>query len=253
MGDVMKKSASCLKVFMLFCIFWIISTAAAHAVAMYGGRIVHINPVERKIVLKLGSGAEKTVLLEEECKAYKQSQPARLHQFRVGEYVVLKLSSPLNEDPLRAEIIMDEVSAKRFQAQRTIVPLVRIVTGGFATTGGTAAPGMAPLTGNYVNAVTPPPGVQHITGSPYHSGSTFPSGNAPTSAAASPWGSPAFGSVISPPPDPATNPSCSPNPPPAQGQGSTNPQGSPTTSPGQDWLLNTAQNPSISLYTINNF
>jgi hypothetical protein len=181
-------------------VFFLLSYLTSYAVATMGGTIVSINPAERKMVIKLGTGVEKTILLTKDAKAYKMNQAVRLFNFRVNEYVVLKIASALNEVPIRAELVMDSYSAQQYTAYRTVTPVSKPIGGGYATTGVTSPTDVAPLRGVYPNASTIEPGqVPFPEAQNWNTNNINPNGNAPMKVVPSPWGSPAMGAVLSPP------------------------------------------------------
>jgi hypothetical protein len=228
MGFLIKKTLAGADMKKLVCIFGLLLifnfllVANSFAIATLGGTIVSINLPEKQMVIVLRSGAQRTIMFEDKCIAYKFNQSAHLSQFKPGDYVVIKISSPLNYEPMHAEIVMDEISARSYVERRTIVPMIRPSGGGFATTAGAASRSVVPLTGAYINAVTPPPGVTAVERGTNPAMDAFsPVGTAPGTVAPSPWGSPAMASVISPPPESTPGMGYSPNPPAA---GSSPPQ-----------------------------
>ncbi len=173
------------------------ASACAYAVATLGGTLIKKDPGKRMIVLKLQSGTEKNVILAGNCKAYKMNQKAILPDFRVGEAIVVKICSPLNEDPLRAEIIMDQYSASQYQSFKTITPTYdqSKAGGGFATSCGAAPTGLPPVTGVYPGAKGGWPNNNSLPAS-LSGPSGGPQGGG-MNAAPAPWGSPAIGDVLS--------------------------------------------------------
>jgi len=191
----MKKS---LKMILVVIILAFLLTGYAHAVATLGGTLIRKVPGKRMIVLKLKSGTEKKVILAKHCKAYRMNQRAILSQFRIGEQIVIKICSPLNANPLRAEIIMDKYSAAQYSSYKTTTPVYNNQSsgGGFATTCGAAPTGLPPVTGVY----------PHATHGGWPNNNSLPDsvkmgGGSPQGgkmvAAPSPWGSPAIGAVLS--------------------------------------------------------
>lgn len=170
---------------------------SAFGVATIGGVIVGKDAGSRTITLRLQSGAEKKVVLVPGAKAYRLNQPAILPNFNVGDEVVVKICSPLNEDPLRAEILMDKFSASQYSAFKTTTPTYNKsqAGGGFATSGGAAPIGLPPVSGVYPNAAGGWPNNNTLPSSVGPMGSG-PAGGSMT-AAPSPWGSPAIGDVLS--------------------------------------------------------
>jgi hypothetical protein len=165
------------------------------AIAMIGATVIRMEPASRTLVVKLQSGMEKRVVLAENAKAYFLNQPAEISAIKPGQYVVIKLCSPMNEDPWRAELVLDAYSAKQYSSYRTIAPVTpKMARGGFATSAGAASPGLPPLTGVYPNAITKQwPNNSQLPDSlkwnPVNSGTL--------KAQPSPMGSPAIGAVLS--------------------------------------------------------
>jgi hypothetical protein len=169
--------------------------SGAFAVATLSGTLIKKEPGKSMIIIKLKSGSEKRVILAPGCQAYRMNEKALLSGFQLGEEVVIKICSPLNEDPLRAEILMDRYSAAQYLSFKTVTPTydTNSKSGGFATSCGAAPKTMPAMKGVY-------PG-----GPNWHSGNTVPDsapmGSSPAGGAMtanpSPWGSPAIGSVIS--------------------------------------------------------
>lgn len=168
-----------------------------YAAATLGGTLIKKDPGKRMIVLKLQSGTEKNIILAGNCKAYKLNQKAILPDFRVGEAIVVKICSPLNEDPLRAEIIMDPYSASQYQSFKTLTPTYdqNKAGGGFATSCGAAPTGLPPVTGVYPGAKGGWPNNNSLPAS-LSGPSGGPQGGS-MNAAPAPWGSPAIGDVLS--------------------------------------------------------
>lgn len=167
----------------------------AFATAMIGATVVRMEPSNRTIVVKLQSGMEKTVVLTENAKAYFLNQPAELSAIKPGQYIVVKLCCPMNEEPWRAELIMDSYSAKQYTSYRTLAPASpRIAKGGFATSAGASYPGLPPLTGVYPNAITRQwPNNSQLP----ESLKWNPSNSGSFKAQPAPMGSPAIGAVLS--------------------------------------------------------
>lgn len=186
-----------IKIFLTAVIISFLISGYAYAVATLGGTLIKKVPGKRMIVIKLKSGTEKNVILVSRCKAYRLNQRAHLSSFRIGEQIVIKICSPLNANPLKAEILMDKFSAKQYASYKTTTPLYDPTKtgGGYATTGGAAPIGLPPVTGVYPNAV----------GSGWPNNNQLPNsvkmGSSPSGggmkAAPAPWGSPAIGPVLS--------------------------------------------------------
>jgi len=186
-----------IKIFLMAVIIAFLISGYAHAVATLGGTLIKKIPGKRMIVIKLKSGTEKKVILVSRCKAYRLNQRALLTSFRIGEEVVIKICSPLNANPLKAEILMDKFSAKQYASYKITTPMYDPTKtgGGYATTGGAAPSGLPPVTGVYPNAVNSGwPNNNQLPGS-VKMGSS-PSGGG-MKAAPAPWGSPAIGPVLS--------------------------------------------------------
>ena len=182
----------------LIALIFIFLSGYAHAVATLSGKLIKKIPGKRMIVIQLKSGTEKKVILAGHCKAYRMNQKAILPSFRIGETVVIKICSPLNANPLRAEILMDKYSSAQYNSFKKVTPTYdqHHTGGGFATTCGSAPSGLPPVSGVYPNATHGgwpnnnklPSSVSSVSGSPQGGSMT---------AAPAPWGSPAIGDVLS--------------------------------------------------------
>ncbi|MCE1246900.1 MAG: hypothetical protein LWY06_09665 [Firmicutes bacterium] len=167
------------------------AATGAHAVATLSGVLIKKEPGKRMIIIKLKSGTEKRITLAPGCQAYRLNEKALLTSFQLGEEIVVKICSPLNEDPLRAEILMDKFSAAQYLSFKTVTPTydTNSKSGGFATTCGAAPNSMPANKGNY-------PG-----GSNWDTAVAMPTMSSPTggsmTANPAPWGSPYIGPAIS--------------------------------------------------------
>lgn len=187
-----------LKIFLAALVMFCFTFVCAHAVATLGGTLVKKIPGKRMIVIKLKSGAEKNVVLVGQCKAYRLNQKALLTSFRIGEEVVVKLCGPLNEDPLKAEILMDRFSSTQYSSFKTVTPTYnKTNSGGFATTSGAAPAGLPPVQGVYPNSVSGGWPNNNTLPQSVSGMGTSASASSTMTAAPSPWGSPAMGAVLS--------------------------------------------------------
>jgi hypothetical protein len=146
------------------------------------------------MVVRLQSGTEKKTILAPNAQAYIMSQSVELQSFQPGQYVVLKISSPINEDPWQVEVVMDTHSSKQYSSYRTISPLsTKIKAGGFATSAGPSTANVPPLTAYYPNTVYNPWGNTYTM----PTGSGFGPGAGTLKANPAPFYSPAIGAVMS--------------------------------------------------------
>lgn len=101
------------------------------------GRITKIMPQRRLIVMQRGDGKLFRAVLRPDATLERLGVPTRLTQFRVGDYAVVAVCGPLNEDPLDCDGLFDVQSAGKAPPPSGSVD--RSVEGGFAIPGGSAA------------------------------------------------------------------------------------------------------------------
>ncbi|MDQ7823839.1 MAG: hypothetical protein RDV48_13655 [Candidatus Eremiobacteraeota bacterium] len=145
--------------------------------ARLSGTLVSADPGSGIYVLQLADGSKKKIKLQQ------SSSGGGKGGFATGQYVVASIVSPLNDDPLIADSLMDSNSARKSAPAAYTIPINTRV-GGFASSGGPAATGgQNPyVIGNLVYGggnLTPPAMV-----------------NAPFTASPAPMNSPYTGSVL---------------------------------------------------------
>ncbi len=175
------------KIFKIFT--WIILAAvltcsAAMAAARISGKILSVNTAKRLYVVELKDGSKINIQLREDGKLLRSygSEP-----FKIGESVVFSIVSPLNDNPMIADGVMDAAYAKTTYTTAYTMPK------------NTPVGGMATIAGPVITGGTRP----NVIGGIAHGGSpgSDPGNvvNAPFTASPSALSTPVTGQVITAP------------------------------------------------------
>lgn len=121
---------------------FIVLSVPAIAGARFTGKIIQLNPGKKLISILLSDGNKMNFVLEPESSVLKQGASVNLSVFNPGEVVILNAIGALNEDPVRADMLSDQMSAPAPQFYSALAPYSG-VTGGTATSAG-PTPSMGP-------------------------------------------------------------------------------------------------------------
>lgn len=116
----------------LITLFVFFTIAPAFSAARFSGKILSFNPQSRIYTIELKDGNKVKIKLREDGKSLR-SQGSE--SFKVGERAVFSIVSPLNDDPLIADSIMDAGYAKTTNSTAYTMPRNTVV-GSFPTVGG---------------------------------------------------------------------------------------------------------------------
>lgn len=112
----------------------IFTVLPCYAAARFAGTIISVD--SGVYLVQLSDGSKKKIRLKNESSVQNSGRGG----FSPGEYAVFLIVSPLNDDPLVAEGIMDSASAKKASPSAYRIPSNTNI-GGFATSGGPSATG----------------------------------------------------------------------------------------------------------------
>jgi hypothetical protein len=115
----------------------IIMAGPALAAPRISGRIVKIVPARRMVVLQRSDGKTFHAIIENGATVERLGAATNLSGFRVGDYVVVEVAGPLNDDPLDCDGLYDVHTAGRAPAPTGSVDTS--IQGGTAVMGGSAA------------------------------------------------------------------------------------------------------------------
>lgn len=113
---------------------------AVYGAARFSGTVVSVNASSGIVVISLGDGKKVNIRMSKDAKYQKGASGGSLASFRAGEKVVASIISPLNDDPLVADALMDSINASQSAPAAYTIPSNTKV-GGIATSAGPSAQG----------------------------------------------------------------------------------------------------------------
>jgi len=115
-------------------------SSPASGAARFSGTVVSVNASSGIVVISLSDGKKVNIRMSSDAKYMKGASGGSLASFKAGEHVVASIISPLNDDPLVADSLMDSVNASQSAPAAYTIPSNTRV-GGIATSGGPSATG----------------------------------------------------------------------------------------------------------------
>lgn len=114
------------------------STLPAQANPRLSGRIVRMLVARRWIAVELTDGRTIHAILESDAELRRSNVVAQFSHFHVGDYVVVEIAGPLNDDPLDCNAMFDYVTAGK--APKPAGSVDTSIQGSHLTNAGTVAP-----------------------------------------------------------------------------------------------------------------
>ncbi|MCL5035777.1 MAG: hypothetical protein M1269_01540 [Chloroflexi bacterium] len=128
--------------FIILTFFFFSSFGSVHAVAVFRGKILKINPASRLASIQLPDGSTMNFRFIPDASFLKLRANVELSSFGSGENVIIRASGALNDDPVNAEMMTDQMSAPQEQFGGALMPGSGVM-GGTATCAG-PSPDMGP-------------------------------------------------------------------------------------------------------------
>ncbi|GEM_PF-2448508 len=138
MRNILLRSFLSLCVLLLFLALSL--SPFAYGAARFSGTVVSVNASSGVMVMQLGDGKKVNIKMSNDARFLKGGSGGSLASFRTGERVVASIISPLNDDPLVADSLMDSNNAAQTAPAAYTIPSNTRV-GGVMTSGGPAATG----------------------------------------------------------------------------------------------------------------